>query len=358
MPGTAFLLEDLGFYLLWVGLTLYLSSVAFRYRIPWMIEFFFLLGIMSILAEHIIMFIVHYSSPNLVYLFKAGFSVMVASIIAWFMAYREEKLLNRRLKLSLSSHATSIGTVLLLELTMASGGGFSLVSLERWVLGLTTVGVTVWLVWHIFVPKIFLLYLKGVKGAEVVMLDSICREELPNSFMELLSRSFMLVLMVFSIMVLGIQVFAPSFDLSRMENLILLARHSLILEVLIGVWGPPVYWMFDTLNLRFYNFVEGIVEKKHPIEALDNMIDAFALVGFLLALRDVTISITPLAEDLATYISLATFNLFLLIFYFVAVTVPPALIATTVYYKYSFDHQARYILDVVKPKRFRKMMLE
>ncbi|RLE61000.1 MAG: hypothetical protein DRJ35_01725 [Thermoprotei archaeon] len=356
--GLALLLEDWGFYLACFGFTVYLSAIAMKNRRPWIIEFFFLIGVALIMLEHFLMFVFNFSSPYLVYLFKAGFIVAVSSIFSMIIAQQENTILNRRLTLSLHPYATAAITVGLFEATMALGGGFGLGAIERWFLGLTTVGLSVWLVWHVLAPRVLLLYLGRTKGVEIMTPGEPIERESLLFFVELLSKSFMLVLMVFSIMVLGIQIVLPGFDLSKMENLILVARYSLVFEILIGVIGPPVYWLFDELDFRFYNWNESVVEKRHPVEALDNLIDAFSLISLLLAIRDVAMSTTPATENPAVYLTLITFNLFLLLYYFVAITMPPALIATALYYRYSFHRQKIYIVEIIQPKKFQKIVFE
>ncbi len=349
-PLPASLSLEASTYLLPAGAAVLAAALLWRKGAPWEIELFVPLGAALVLFEHVMVFVLHVEAPALIYVFKAGIAVMAAAAASWLMARREARILNVKPPLSRAPLALSLSTALLLELVFATGGAFSPLALERALLGLTALGVATWLTWHFYAPRVFEAYLNRSAGEEAVMLDTgVSREELGYQFTEMLLRSFTLVLMVFSIVILGVQVFAPQLSLSSVPDLVKVAKYSLAAEVLLGVFGPPAYWLSDALDLRVLDRASMTLEKAAPIEALDSMVDAFALLGFLLTLRDATLAITPPQESPAVYVPVAVFNSILLLFYFTVITLPPALIATALYHKYSFKRHVEHILSRVKP---------
>ncbi len=343
---------EIAAYLIPGGAALLLAAILWRALKPWVIELLVPAGAALTLLEHVLLFTLHIEVPALIGIFKAGIAVMAAGVAAWLMAKGEAVLLNRDVELSRSPLALSLAMALLLELVMASGSAFNPATVERSVLGLTALGVTVWLTWHFYAPRVFKLYLGSSAGGDAVMLDTgVTREELGYQFTTILLRALMLVLMVFSIVVFALQLAAPQIDLSSVGSLIAVAKYSLTAEVLIGVFGPPAYWLSDALDLRVFNRTRLTLEKAAPIDMLDNMVDIFALLGFLLTLRDVTLAITPADANPALYLPVALFNSILLLYYYVAVTLPPALIATALYHRYSFRGQLNALLSELRPLR-------
>ena len=346
-------LTDASFYTVVAGITIALAARMFRRLMAWGIELVFLAGLLLILAQHILVFILGVGDPLVVYLFKAGVAVMLASTLAWWMAERESKITNWSFRFSLSPVLMSLLVAFLLETVLVvSGPGFP-DSIYIFYIGLTTLGVTVWLAWHFFAVKVFKLYLKwSGKGR----LYSTGKPDIskPKSMFSLMSEAFMLVLMVFSIIVLGVQVFAPQIDLSRFQDLVLVAKLSLVAEAAVGVFGPPAYMLFEALDLRRLDALELIVEKVHPVDYLDSMIDVFALIGFLLTMRDVTLSYTASAQAEP---SIVLYTLITLLFYYLAITLPPALLATTMYHRYSYAGQAAYLYEKLRPREVQEIKI-
>jgi len=340
---------ELAAYLVPGGAALLLASLLWRALKPWAIELLVPAGAALTLVEHVLLFAMGVEAPSLLGVFKAGIAFMAAGVAAWLMARREASLLNTQVELSRSPLALSLATALLLELVMASGGAFSPAAVERSLLALTALGVAVWLTWHFYAPRVFKMYIGSTPGTTVMLDTGVTREELGYEFTTILLRSFTLVLMVFSAIVLALQLASPQTDLSSIPSFISVAKYSLAAEVALGVFGPPAYWLSDALDLRVFDRARLTLEKAAPIDMLDNMVDAFALLGFLLTLRDITLAVTPADANPALYLPVAIFNSVLLFYYYVAVTLPPALIATALYHKYSFRGQLQALLSELKP---------
>jgi len=340
---------EAGVYTLVFGVGMFASSLFWRWLKPWLIEFIFIAGVLLTLVEHLLVFTLRLDTPALVYLFKAGVALMAASTASWLMAKRESRLLNVAVVESRWPLALSLATAATMALVFAASSGSAIHVFEA-LAAAFTVGAATWLLWHFYAPGIFRLYLGLSHTEAAVMVDrGLTGEETSFSFTEILLRAFMLVLMVFSILVLGAQLFEPQLDLSSIETLVLLAKYSLAAEVLLGVLGPPAYWLFEALDLRILDKVSATLERASPIGFLDNMIDVFALLGFLSTIRDITLSLTPPDASPALYVPTAFFNALLLLYYYAAIVLPPALIATALYYRYSFRRQAQWLLEEIKP---------
>jgi len=344
------LLES-SFYLAVFGLGVMASATLWRWLKPWAIEPLFLVGALLTLVEHVAVFTFHVEAPTLLYLFKAGIALMAASTAAWLMARREARLLNIDVVKSRWPFASSLAAATLMSLVFAAGAPSALGVVEA-LAAAYTVGVAAWLLWHFYAPSVFKAYLGLSSTEEAVMVDrGLTREETGYAFTDILLRASTLALMAFSILVFGAQLFDPQLDLSSMGTLVLLAKYSLAAEVLLGVFGPPAYWLFEALDLRVLDRASATLEKASPIGFLDSMVDLFAALGFLLTIRDVTLSITPPDAAPALYAPLAFFNAILLLYYYASIVLPPALVATALYHKYSFEKQARWLLDEIRPRR-------
>lgn len=361
------ILDDLlALPLIAVSLVFYLAYISKVRLKPWLIDVATAIGF---LLNIVIFFLLKQigSGPlfDILYYLRYPFSyaLILVGIFSRKLIDKEIDSLNIEVEHTRYENLLAAITILVPLLFFASYGSTSL----RIYIGMPTIGLATWLIWDIFSTKLVKIYVfKNLSGRkeewmEVVRLEDKVKERgLRPHFIDMLLDSFTLTLLTYSIIVLGLELVpVVEVDTASVEGLANTVQYSWILLILLSILVGPSQWLFDALDLRIYNKKVMIVEKASPFRYLDEFIDVFALLGFLLTIRNVSYKVTGGKNMFGfskIYFASQT-ALFLFILYWLSM-LTPSLLATLLYYKFSITRHVSEVLRELKPRSIEEIIGE
>ena len=147
-------------------------------------------------------------------------------------------------------------------------------------------------------------------------------------------------------------------DLSSLDvifrpfNLIL---SSFLILIFVSPFVAPPSWLLGSLNLKVYDRRKETVEEACVIESLKSFIDTFSLIGVIYSIYQLGKTFTLIFVEeagevsdimLANLITIVTVNFFTYLWLLIAT---PAIIATTLYYKFTYNKHLTKLLEELNP---------
>lgn len=336
---------------------------------PWLIDYITALGILLFPVRHnVLVYITFFTDivlpPVLNSLLVNGFwALIVGGVLAKKLLLREYKFLNVKVKVS----RDPLKLVFLCSLSVALVYLLPVVSLTPLFLFVVFLicGVITWVVWNFTAVPITRMNIYGnIRGRDTGD-RLVVKTNLPNSiesdvgFTEVFIKSVTPTLLSFSLLAF-LSEFMPwlGVDISSFEvftNLLKFIFLAFLVLIVVSPFVAPPSWILSQLDLRVYDKENEVIEEARINDILSSFVDIFAFIGLVVSFYQLGSSMLSRflgnVRDISDImiINLVATTTISAFTYFWLTLATPALLAITLYYKYSFTKHLRKILKGLKP---------
>jgi len=351
--------------LVFIGLVLTLSTAfrnSFKY---WLIDYITALGMIIFpIRHHLMVYIgsgaVSVPIPIQGIVANSFWALIVGGIIAKQLLKREMKSLNVRVKSARNTFKLGIICTSILMLIFVGSPLPAIISIS---VMFFVCGILAWIAWHltdVLASKINVFRSLSFKRSNRTVVETERQVIVEDTgFTEIFIKSITPTLLSLSLISFIAQ-FMPwlGVDLSSLDvifrpfNLIL---SSFLILIFVSPFVAPPSWLLGSLNLKVYDRRKETVEEACVIESLKSFIDTFSLIGVIYSIYQLGKTFTLIFVEeagelsdimLANLITMVTVNFFTYLWLLIAT---PAIIATTLYYKFTYNKHLTKLLEELNP---------